>query len=79
MAEAGRLAGLLANGNEKQVICYRTATIFEKSDLGLCGMFCDTILSIMPRDGAIIIGDLVGKLGASRVACDKCNRAGSYG
>jgi hypothetical protein len=28
----------------------------------------------MPRDGAIIFGDLIGKL----VACDKCGRKGRY-
>jgi hypothetical protein len=26
----------------------------------------------MPRDGAIIFGDLVGKLDVLQVACDKC-------
>ena len=26
----------------------------------------------MPRDGAIIFGDLVGKLDVLHVACDKC-------
>jgi hypothetical protein len=28
----------------------------------------------MPRDGAIIFGDLIGKLSVLRVACDKCHR-----
>ena len=32
----------------------------------------------MPRDGAIIFGDLIGKLDVLRVACDKCSRAGCY-
>jgi hypothetical protein len=32
----------------------------------------------MPRDGAIIFGDLVGKLGVLHVACDKCGRKGRY-
>ena len=32
----------------------------------------------MPRDGAILFGDLVGKLDVLRVACDNCNRSGSY-
>ena len=32
----------------------------------------------MPRDGAIIFSDLVGKLDMLRVACDKCGRAGRY-
>ena len=32
----------------------------------------------MPRDGAIIFGDLIGKLDVLRVACDKCGRVGSY-
>ena len=33
----------------------------------------------MPRDGAITFGDLVGKLDALQVACDKCGRRGRYG
>ncbi len=32
----------------------------------------------MPRDGAIIFSDLVGKLDALEVACDKCDRKGRY-
>ena len=32
----------------------------------------------MPRDGATIFGDLVGKLTMLRVACDKCGRNGTY-
>ncbi len=32
----------------------------------------------MPRDGAIIFGDLMGKLDVLRVTCDKCGRTGSY-
>jgi hypothetical protein len=32
----------------------------------------------MPRDGAIIFGDLIGKLDVLRVTCDKCARAGRY-
>jgi hypothetical protein len=32
----------------------------------------------MPRDGAIIFGDLVGKLDALAIACDKCGRKGRY-
>ena len=32
----------------------------------------------MPRDGAIIFGDLIGKLGTLYVACAKCGRAGRY-
>ena len=28
----------------------------------------------MPRDGAIIFSDLIGKLELIRVACDKCGR-----
>ena len=32
----------------------------------------------MPRDGAIIFGDLIGKLDVLRVACSKCERAGRY-
>jgi len=32
----------------------------------------------MPRDGAIIFGDLVGKLPVVRVTCTKCPRHGAY-
>jgi hypothetical protein len=32
----------------------------------------------MPRDGAITFGDLVGKLDALQVACDKCGRKGRH-
>jgi hypothetical protein len=30
----------------------------------------------MPREGAIIFGDLIGKLDMLRVECLKCGRAG---
>jgi len=33
----------------------------------------------MPRDGAIIFSDLVGKLGVLRVSCETCGRDGRYG
>jgi len=32
----------------------------------------------MPRDGAIIFGDLIGQVEALRVYCDKCGRDGRY-
>ena len=32
----------------------------------------------MPRDGATIFGDLIGKLDVLRVACNKCGRAGRW-
>ena len=32
----------------------------------------------MPRDGAIIFGDLAGKLAVLVVTCDKCGRKGRY-
>jgi hypothetical protein len=32
----------------------------------------------MPRDGAIILSDLVGKLDVLHVHCQKCGRAGRY-
>ena len=32
----------------------------------------------MPRDGAIIFSDLIGKLDLLRVSCEKCGREGSY-
>ena len=32
----------------------------------------------MPRDGAIIFSDLIGKLDVLNVACEKCERAGRY-
>ena len=33
----------------------------------------------MPRDGATIFSDLIGKLDMLRVACEKCGRDGCYG
>jgi hypothetical protein len=33
---------------------------------------------VMPRDGAIIFRDLVGKLDVLNVECDRCNRFGRY-
>jgi hypothetical protein len=33
----------------------------------------------MPRDGAIIFSDLIGKLDLLRVRCEKCGRDGRYG
>jgi hypothetical protein len=33
----------------------------------------------MPRDGAIIFSDLIGKLDMLRVSCEKCGRDGCYG
>jgi hypothetical protein len=32
----------------------------------------------MPRDGAIIFRDLVGKLEVLHLVCDKCGRRGRY-
>jgi hypothetical protein len=32
----------------------------------------------MPRDGAITLGDLIGKLGELRIECPKCGRSGRY-
>ena len=32
----------------------------------------------MPRDGAIIFGDLIGKLDVLHVACERCGRKGRY-
>jgi hypothetical protein len=32
----------------------------------------------MPREGAIIFRDIVGKLAVLRIECDKCGRAGRY-
>ena len=34
---------------------------------------------VMPRDGATIFSDLIGKLDMLRVACDKCGRDCRYG
>jgi hypothetical protein len=34
---------------------------------------------IMPRDGAIVFSDLIGKLDVLRVSCTKCERDGCYG
>jgi hypothetical protein len=36
-------------------------------------------LLLMPRDGAIIFADLIGKLDVLYVHCPKCSRAGRYG
>jgi hypothetical protein len=33
---------------------------------------------LMPRDGAIVFGDLIGKLDVLHVGCAKCERAGRY-
>ena len=33
----------------------------------------------MPRDGAIIFSDLIGKLDLLLVSCAKCGRDGCYG
>ena len=32
----------------------------------------------MPRDGATLFGDLIGKLDSVNVACASCSRAGRY-
>jgi hypothetical protein len=32
----------------------------------------------MPRNGAIIFSDLIGKLDAVRVTCERCGRNGRY-
>ena len=32
----------------------------------------------MPRDGATIFSDLIGKLDVVKVACGKCGRVGQY-
>ena len=32
----------------------------------------------MPRDDAMIFGDLIGKLDTLTVACEKCHRSGRY-
>ena len=33
----------------------------------------------MPRDGATVFSDLIGKLDVLRVKCDQCGRDGCYG
>jgi hypothetical protein len=43
-----------------------------------CLLACRAMINPMPRDGAIIFSDLIGKLKMLRVSCDKCERAGSY-
>ena len=35
--------------------------------------------SILPRDGAVIFSDLIGKLDVLRVSCSQCGRDGCYG
>ena len=34
--------------------------------------------NLMPRDGAIIFADLIGKTEVLRVTCEKCGRDGRY-
>ncbi|HEX9322815.1 MAG TPA: hypothetical protein VF913_11930 [Xanthobacteraceae bacterium] len=34
--------------------------------------------AVIPRDGAIIFGDLIGKLDGLRIECAKCGRSGRY-
>jgi hypothetical protein len=41
--------------------------------------FAQASRGTMPRDGATIFSDLIGKLVLLRVACDKCGRDGCYG
>ena len=36
------------------------------------------IMVAMPRDGAIIFSDLIGKTEVLRVTCEKCGRDGSF-
>ena len=49
---------------------------------GSKGQQCCHLIAIhvrtMPCDGAIISGDLIGKLDALEAACDKCGRKGHY-
>jgi hypothetical protein len=33
---------------------------------------------LMPRDGAMTFGDLIGQLEALEIACPKCDRVGRY-
>src|SRR6266545_1764874 len=40
-------------------------------------MRCATVTT-MPRDGAIVFGDLIGKLDVLRIECPKCGRSGRY-
>jgi hypothetical protein len=37
------------------------------------------LIEAMARDGAVIFGDLIGKLDVLRVRRDKCGRDGCYG
>jgi hypothetical protein len=45
-----------------------------------CGhsRFMNTRPSPMPRNGALIFGDITGKLDLLRIECAKCGRAGRY-
>jgi hypothetical protein len=36
------------------------------------------MIAPMPRDGAIIFSDLIGKLEVLQIACEKCERDGRY-
>lgn len=37
------------------------------------------ISAVMPRTGAIVFSDLIGKLDVLRVSCSQCARDGCYG
>ena len=45
---------------------------------GYCGFIFSVRLEAMPRDGAIIFSDLIGKLDVVRVICSKCEHGGVY-
>ena len=52
------------------------ASIIDAHQCGAFWLVPD--LTLMPRDGAIIFSDLVGKLDVLQVECVKCGREGRY-
>jgi hypothetical protein len=61
-------------GSRRAGFFQRPAQGFAPLPLTALNFFSET----MPRNDAIIFGDLLGKLDMLHVACDKCARKGRY-
>ena len=46
--------------------------------LFVTGVLVPGLMRLIPREGAIIFGDLIGKLDVLYIHCPKCSRAGRY-
>ena len=46
--------------------------------LFVTGVLVLGLMRLIPREGAIIFGDLIGKLDVLYIHCPKCSRAGRY-